>query len=66
MSHSLDRRTFVRHAGLFLASAQLAPWLKLVHGADLESAVGDTSTGKVRKDLLRTAEWAGHNNRIQG
>ena len=25
-----------------------------------------TSTGKVRKDLLRTAEWAGHNNRIQG
>jgi len=25
-----------------------------------------TSTGKVRKDILRTAEWAGHNNRIQG
>jgi fatty-acyl-CoA synthase len=25
-----------------------------------------TSTGKVRKDLLRTAEWAGHTSRIQG
>ncbi len=25
-----------------------------------------TSTGKVRKDVLRTAEWAGHHNRIQG
>jgi fatty-acyl-CoA synthase len=25
-----------------------------------------TSTGKVRKDLLRTAEWAGHNSGIQG
>ena len=25
-----------------------------------------TSTGKVRKDLLRTVEWAGHENRIQG
>jgi fatty-acyl-CoA synthase len=24
-----------------------------------------TSTGKVRKDLLRTVEWAGHENRIQ-
>jgi fatty-acyl-CoA synthase len=25
-----------------------------------------TSTGKVRKDVLRTAEWAGHNAMIQG
>jgi len=25
-----------------------------------------TSTGKVRKDILRTAEWAGHHNMIQG
>ena len=25
-----------------------------------------TSTGKVRKDILRTAEWAGHNSQIQG
>jgi acyl-CoA synthetase (AMP-forming)/AMP-acid ligase II len=25
-----------------------------------------TSTGKVRKDILRTAEWAGHYDRIQG
>ncbi len=25
-----------------------------------------TSTGKVRKDLLRQAEWAGHKSGIQG
>ncbi len=25
-----------------------------------------TSTGKVRKDILRTAEWAGHTTMIQG
>jgi fatty-acyl-CoA synthase len=25
-----------------------------------------TSTGKIRKDILRTAEWAGHNSMIQG
>ena len=38
----------MKHAGLFLAGAQLAPWLKLVGAADLKSAIGDTSTGKVR------------------
>ena len=52
MSHISDRRSFVKHAGLLLAGAQLAPWLKLVHAADLESAIGDTSTGKVRGVLV--------------
>ncbi|MEQ1908936.1 MAG: carboxylesterase family protein, partial [Vicinamibacterales bacterium] len=48
MSHISDRRSFVKHAGLLLAGAQLAPWLKLVRAADLESAIGETSTGKIR------------------
>ena len=48
MSHISSRRSFVKHAGLFLAGAQLGPWLKFVSAADLESAIGDTSTGKVR------------------
>jgi para-nitrobenzyl esterase len=48
MSHISNRRSFVKHAGLFLAGAQLAPWLKFVSVADLESAIGDTSNGKVR------------------
>jgi len=25
-----------------------------------------TATGKIRKDQLRTAAWAGHDSRIQG
>jgi para-nitrobenzyl esterase len=48
MPYISDRRTFVKHAGLLLASAQLAPWLKIVNAADLEHAIGDTATGKVR------------------
>jgi para-nitrobenzyl esterase len=48
MPHISTRRSFVKHAGLFLAGAQFAPWLKLAGAADLESAIGDTSTGKVR------------------
>lgn len=43
-----SRRQFVKHAGLLLASAQLAPWMRFVNAADLESVVGETSTGKVR------------------
>lgn len=42
----------MRHAGLFLAGAQLAPWWQLASAADLESAIGDTSTGKVRGVVL--------------
>src|SRR5207245_11432110 len=35
-------------AGLVLASAQLAPWLKFVSAADIENAIVETSAGKVR------------------
>src|SRR5262245_17338787 len=48
MPYISDRRTFVKHAGLLLAGAQLAPWLKFVNAADLENAIGDTATGKIR------------------
>jgi len=48
MAYASSRRTFVKHAGLLLAGAQLAPWLKFVNAADLENAIGDTSTGKIR------------------
>jgi para-nitrobenzyl esterase len=48
MAYVSSRRTFVKHAGLLLAGAQLAPWLKFVSAADLENAIGDTSTGKIR------------------
>jgi len=44
----MNRRTFVKHAGLLLAGAQLAPWLRYVSAADLENAIGETATGKVR------------------
>src|SRR6478672_5446701 len=48
MPYISNRRTFVKHAGLLLAGAQLAPWLKFVNAADVENAIADTSSGKVR------------------
>ena len=48
MPNSSSRRRFIKHAGLALAGAQLAPWLKSVGAADLENAIAETSTGKVR------------------
>jgi para-nitrobenzyl esterase len=48
MPYISDRRTFVKQAGLLLAGAQLAPWFKFVRAADLENAIADTSTGKIR------------------
>ena len=48
MAYVSNRRAFVKHAGLLLVGAQLAPWLKFVNAADLENAIGDTATGKIR------------------
>ena len=48
MPYISSRRSFMTHAGLTLAGAQLAPWLKFVNAADLENAIVETSTGKVR------------------
>lgn len=47
MSYDSSRRTFIRHTGLALAGAQLAPWLTYVSAADGD-AVAETSAGKVR------------------
>ena len=43
-----SRRSFLKHAGLLVAGAQLAPWLRLASAADLENAIGETTSGKVR------------------
>ena len=48
MPYISSRRSFMKHAGLALAGAQLAPWLKFVSAAALEDAIVETSAGKVR------------------
>ena len=48
MSYISSRRRFMKHAGLAIAGAQLAPWLKFVSAADLGNAIAETSAGKVR------------------
>ncbi|HEX9083970.1 MAG TPA: carboxylesterase family protein, partial [Gemmatimonadaceae bacterium] len=48
MPYTFSRRSFMKHAGLALAGAQLAPWPKFVSAADLEHAIAETSAGKVR------------------
>ena len=48
MPYVSSRRRFMKHAGLALAGAQLAPWRTLVSAADLEHAIVETSAGKVR------------------
>lgn len=42
-----SRRTFIRHTGLALAGAHLAPWLAYMSAADGD-AIADTSAGRVR------------------
>jgi para-nitrobenzyl esterase len=48
MPYMSSRRSFMKHAGLAIAGAQLAPWLKFAGAADLENVVAETSAGKVR------------------
>ena len=48
MSYISSRRGFMKDAGLAIAGAQLAPWLKFVGAADLGNPVVETSAGKVR------------------
>ena len=48
MSDISSRRRFMKHAGLAIAGAQLAPWLKFVTAEDLGNAIAETSAGKVR------------------
>ena len=48
MPYISSRRTFAKQAGLLLAAARFGPWLDIAGASDLESAIADTSTGKVR------------------
>ena len=48
MAYISTRRTFAKQAGLLLAGAQVAPWLRALGASDREGAIADTSTGKVR------------------
>src|SRR5262245_8598564 len=48
MPYISSRRRFIKHAGLALAGAQLAPWRTFVAAADLEYATAETTAGKVR------------------
>ncbi len=49
-----SRRTFLEHASLLLAGAQLAPWLKVAYAAEFEHVVADTAAGKVRGIIVDT------------
>src|SRR3954470_11849044 len=48
MPYIRSRRSFVKHAALVLAGAQLASRLEYVSAAGLEDAIVETSSGKVR------------------
>ncbi len=48
MPNVISRRAFSRQTALFLASAQLAPWAKFVYAEDLQTAIVETSAGRVR------------------
>jgi para-nitrobenzyl esterase len=48
MPYISTRRTFAKQAGLLLAGAQFAPWVNVLGAADLETAIAETSNGKVR------------------
>jgi len=48
MRHITTRRTFVKEAGLLLAATQVAPWLQYAGAMALDTAVAETTAGKVR------------------
>jgi para-nitrobenzyl esterase len=48
MSYMISRRTFAQKTALFLAGVHLAPWATFVHAEDLDTAIAETSSGKVR------------------
>jgi para-nitrobenzyl esterase len=52
MRYIASRRSFVRHAGILLAGAELAPWMKFASAAESEYTTADTTTGKVRGVLV--------------
>jgi fatty-acyl-CoA synthase len=58
--HTVSEQELIGHVKEHLAK------FKAPKSVDFVLELPRTSTGKVRKDLLRTAEWAGHQHGIQG
>jgi para-nitrobenzyl esterase len=52
MASISSRRSFVKQASALIAGARLAPWLRLVAAADLETVIANTATGKVRGEVI--------------
>ena len=52
MARRSSRRRFITHASLLVAGAHFSPWLRLVHGAQLENTIAETSAGRIRGGLV--------------
>jgi para-nitrobenzyl esterase len=48
MPYVISRRAFAQQTALLLAGAHLSPWARFVYAEEIESAIADTSAGKVR------------------
>jgi len=48
MPSVITRRAFAQQTALLLGGAHLASWVRFVHAQDLETAIANTGTGKVR------------------
>src|SRR5262245_60529871 len=48
MPNVISRRAFAQQTALLLGGAHLASWVSFVHAQDLETAIAETGTGKVR------------------
>ena len=58
--HSVGQAELIGHVKDHLAK------FKAPKSVDFVLELPRTSTGKIRKDVLRNTEWAGHSSRIQG
>jgi len=59
VGHSTGQAELISHVKQHIAK------FKAPKSVDFVLELPRTSTGKIRKDLLRKAEWAGHDSRIQ-
>jgi para-nitrobenzyl esterase len=48
MPYLISRRAFAQRTALLFAGAHLAPWMRFAYAEQLETAIADTSAGKVR------------------
>src|SRR5579883_500003 len=52
MSNVISRRAFARQTALLLAGAHVAPWTRLVYAQDVETAIANTASGKIRGTVI--------------